>query len=561
MELTNLIAKNAPEAPALKLAPVNAVPVFTLNIPQPGESAGKTGDTPTALSISPDVSVLDDPINRNAKGFVDIAIMDAMAGQEIAALTPQNSISPAHHKTVDLVSAMLLPAVTTAPVAAGKGANAGDVAETGNIDSADTMITANPQITFAQNAPLPAAADIVQTNADTMRNVVAGRIQGYDASPIATPMAPPIDAAGPAATPVTASPVIASSHITNTVITGNITPTDTATATAISANTENPSEAVPSALQRSETMSAIGRVNTGVIEAPRTVAPAATSPQPAPPIMAAPVSGPRPASPASQPLQGTAKTAMTAGKNAHADAASLRSMMAQDVMRPADSASNILEQAQTHSGISDSAELDANPAAPSQNTAQTTSSATTPFALNHIQPAAVQQPVTTNAATPLPQSSIPVPLDSQFAERISQEIAMINRTERGIALQVTPERLGTINIEIMAGENGDMVRLTAQDPEIRQLILQTQAKIEQDMRQAGQKIASFEVTGDSASDRSGHNQNGESQTADQNSRQQERETRLRDGQGQQQYSGLTDDQTPVNTSDAGRVASHNIRYA
>lgn len=93
------------------------------------------------------------------------------------------------------------------------------------------------------------------------------------------------------------------------------------------------------------------------------------------------------------------------------------------------------------------------------------------------------------------QSETPVQLDQSFAERIGKEIAMMTKTERGISLQISPANLGVINIEIMAGADGDRVRLTSENMDVRQMILQTQARIEQDMRQAGQKIAGFEVAG------------------------------------------------------------------
>ncbi|MEM1132567.1 MAG: flagellar hook-length control protein FliK [Pseudomonadota bacterium] len=113
------------------------------------------------------------------------------------------------------------------------------------------------------------------------------------------------------------------------------------------------------------------------------------------------------------------------------------------------------------------------------------------------------------AATSLPQANTPIAFDNQFADRIAQEVAMISKTDRGISLQVTPERLGTINIEIMQGPNGDTVRMTAEDADVRQIIMQAQARIEQEMRQAGQKLGSFEVAGGGVSDSTTQQQNAE----------------------------------------------------
>ena len=105
-----------------------------------------------------------------------------------------------------------------------------------------------------------------------------------------------------------------------------------------------------------------------------------------------------------------------------------------------------------------------------------------------------------SSAAPFAQSGAPVVLDQNFAERIGQEIAMMTKTDRGISLQVAPANLGLINIEIMADPAGDTIRLTSENAEVRQMILQTQARIEQDMRQAGQKILGFEVAGGSVGD-------------------------------------------------------------
>ncbi|MEO1045867.1 MAG: flagellar hook-length control protein FliK [Pseudomonadota bacterium] len=175
-----------------------------------------------------------------------------------------------------------------------------------------------------------------------------------------------------------------------------------------------------------------------------------------------------------------------------------------------------------------------------------------PFTLPGSQPIGTGATPADNSPAPLPQATTPVALDSQFADRIAREIAMISKTAQGISLQVTPERLGTINIEIMPGDNGDTVRLTAEDAEVRQIILQTQSRIEQDMRQSGQKIASFEVAGDGVSNSSGQRQDDAQREAAQQGRAH---------QPQPPYGTATGDTT---ATQAGRDSVGNdsrIRYA
>ncbi|WOE74770.1 flagellar hook-length control protein FliK [Alterisphingorhabdus coralli] len=132
-----------------------------------------------------------------------------------------------------------------------------------------------------------------------------------------------------------------------------------------------------------------------------------------------------------------------------------------------------------------------------------------------FQPVSAASPATEMraATTSLPQANTPIAFDNRFADRIAQEVAMISKTDRGISLQVTPERLGTINIEIMQGANGDTVRMTAEDADVRQIIAQAQSRIEQEMRQAGQKLSSFEVAGGDVSDSAAQQQFGDQREA------------------------------------------------
>lgn len=176
-------------------------------------------------------------------------------------------------------------------------------------------------------------------------------------------------------------------------------------------------------------------------------------------------------------------------------------------------------------------------------------------------PQLAAQPASATAANSMPftQSATPVTLDQNFAERIGQEIAMMTKTDRGISLQVAPANLGIINIEIMADPAGDTVRLTSENAEVRQMILQTQARIEQDMRAAGQKLAGFEVAGSGVSS-GGSDSSASGNAAQQNMADTNRERAAEQTQAREFYGSARIGNQPDDPS-VGAATNDQVRYA
>lgn len=104
-----------------------------------------------------------------------------------------------------------------------------------------------------------------------------------------------------------------------------------------------------------------------------------------------------------------------------------------------------------------------------------------------------------------------LPLDQRFSDRLGAMVgaAMGNATLKDgmLRLQVTPDHLGPIEIEMDSSGLSDRLQITVESEAVRQAVAQAQGRIEQELRQAGARLAGIDVAlRDSGADAQGNAQ-------------------------------------------------------
>ena len=143
----------------------------------------------------------------------------------------------------------------------------------------------------------------------------------------------------------------------------------------------------------------------------------------------------------------------------------------------------------------------------------------------HLQPVATtpiaQVLSTSQTAAPIATSPHPVMYDAGFIDRIGQEIAMLAKGTAAVRLQIMPANMGRIDIEMHSDNNTDRVRLITESENVRQTIAQSQGRLEQELRQSGNRPAEVAVelrqnTNNQQQGSNGFGQNANNQPAGQN---------------------------------------------
>jgi len=62
-----------------------------------------------------------------------------------------------------------------------------------------------------------------------------------------------------------------------------------------------------------------------------------------------------------------------------------------------------------------------------------------------------------------------------------------------VRMQISPEHLGRIDIEMLAGPERDHVRITTEHDAVRDTLVQSQVRLEQDLRNSSQRNADVTV--------------------------------------------------------------------
>jgi len=219
--------------------------------------------------------------------------------------------------------------------------------------------------------------------------------------------------------------------------------------------------------------------------------------------------------------------------------------------RSADLRSAIMErtEASVESAVSS---LAAEPVAPMVNEAVPPAWAA---ALNAVN-AQVQQMTGAAAPQAAGQTQLPVhnlAFDAGFVAGIESQIAKLVDGGQMVKIQVMPEHLGRIDIEMLAGPERDQVRIVTEHDAVRDTLVSSQHRLEQDLRSNGQR--NTEVTVELRQQSPG-TQNGSAQQQQQRGQSGAESASARDAAQRQPSAEQTSDANP-----APRRPRGNVRYA
>lgn len=177
-------------------------------------------------------------------------------------------------------------------------------------------------------------------------------------------------------------------------------------------------------------------------------------------------------------------------------------------------------------------------------------------ALNAVSPQ-VQQPATVGAplgaANPAQVPVHNLAFDAGFVAGIESQIARLADGGQMVKIQVMPEHLGRIDIEMLAGPERDQVRIVTEHDAVRDTLVSSQHRLEQDLRANGQRNA--EVTVELRQQSPG-TQNGSAQQQQQRGQSGAESASARDAA---QRANTSDGQ--ADTAPAPRRPRGNVRYA
>lgn len=173
---------------------------------------------------------------------------------------------------------------------------------------------------------------------------------------------------------------------------------------------------------------------------------------------------------------------------------------------------------------------------------------------------AVTSPVTSPAVqaltAPAAATAAQAPLetlafDAAFIGNVETQISRVMGGGQMVRMQIMPEHLGRIDIEMLAGPDRDQVRLVTEHDAVRDTLVQSQVRLEQDLRQNGQRHAdvTVELRQQSAGTQGGSTQQQRGQAGSEGSAQ-------RDAAQRQNAGTASDTPTPAQRRPRG-----NVRYA
>ena len=176
-------------------------------------------------------------------------------------------------------------------------------------------------------------------------------------------------------------------------------------------------------------------------------------------------------------------------------------------------------------------------------------------ALNAVNPQ-MQQPGTIAAAQGAAPAQVPMHslvFDAGFVAGIESQIAQLADGGQMVKIQVMPEHLGRIDIEMLAGPDRDQVRIVTEHDAVRDTLINSQHRLEQDLRNNGQRNA--EVTVELRQQSPGA-QNGSAQQQQQRGQSGAESASAREAALRQAPADTAADAAPVQRRPRG-----NVRYA
>lgn len=158
-------------------------------------------------------------------------------------------------------------------------------------------------------------------------------------------------------------------------------------------------------------------------------------------------------------------------------------------------------------------------------------------------------PVATGAAQAAPLETLA--FDAGFVGNVETQIARVVGGGQMVRMQISPEHLGRIDIEMLAGPDRDHVRITTEHDAVRDTLVQSQVRLEQDLRANSQRSADVTVE---LRQQSPGAQGGSAQ-------QQRGQSGQEAGSAREALARQTTADPQAETSPAQRRARGNVRYA
>ncbi len=158
-------------------------------------------------------------------------------------------------------------------------------------------------------------------------------------------------------------------------------------------------------------------------------------------------------------------------------------------------------------------------------------------------------PVATGAAQAATLETLA--FDAGFVGNVETQIARVVGGGQMVRMQISPEHLGRIDIEMLAGPERDHVRITTEHDAVRDTLVQSQVRLEQDLRANNQRSADVTVE---LRQQSPGAQGGSAQ-------QQRGQSGQEAGSAREALARQTTADPQAETSPAQRRARGNVRYA
>lgn len=176
---------------------------------------------------------------------------------------------------------------------------------------------------------------------------------------------------------------------------------------------------------------------------------------------------------------------------------------------------------------------------------------TTPTAGNGQGVQAVTAALANVAAPQAPLETLA--FDAGFIGNIETQISRVANGGQMVRMQIMPEHLGRIDIEMLAGPDRDQVRLVTENDTVRDTLIQSQVRLEQDLRQNGQRNTDVTVE---LRQQSAGAQGGSAQQQQPRGQGGTDPSSARDTQQRQNTAAANEPQTPAQRRPRG-----NVRYA
>lgn len=94
----------------------------------------------------------------------------------------------------------------------------------------------------------------------------------------------------------------------------------------------------------------------------------------------------------------------------------------------------------------------------------------------------------------MPMPVLSVEIADQWVTKLGQDISSLSNAKSTLSFQLIPNHLGKLHVAIATDAAGEIVRVETDNESTRALIMASQGRLEQDIRQSGMKLGRLEVT-------------------------------------------------------------------